>query len=247
MSKFSIDIKQYSDIPFELKVKWLSSKQDDESLYSLFIDVLRHHKVPVKKMSTEHLAQLYNIVDWAFLNNPPLEPIIKAYKSYLFGEAKMKMATALEFQMADYYFNQYIKTKDDKYLTYLFHTVARKKATKDEYIRKEDIRSPLKSKTHIESTADAEGPLPKYVLEATVMYTYANLTHIGSTYSKVLGGGDGESDGLGWTSTFMSIAESRVFGNLEQVYDENIYNLFTYMLKKKRENEAMEKKMKSRK
>lgn len=246
MSKFSIDIKSWDNIPFDLKVKWLSSPQDDQSLYSLFIDILKSHKIPVKKMTTDHLAQLFLIVDWDFMNHPPLEPIIKSYKSYLFGEAKLKKASALEFQMADKYFNEYIKTKDDKCLSYLFHTVARKAATKEEHFRKEDKRQALKSQTLIEATADAEGPLPKHVKEATVMYVFANLTWISNTYGKVLGGGDTESDGLGWTSTFMSIAESRVFGNLEAVYDENIHNLFTYMIKKKREADAMEKKMKKK-
>ena len=240
-----IEIRGWGDLPPSLLYKFLSSNQrEDKALLRLFIGILRHHKVPVKKLEREYISELFLAVDWSFLKEYPLDPLIPSSLGYHFGEAKMRTATALEYQLAEHYYHKYIKDWKLHDLRCMFFTVARPLASKAEYLTTEDKRTRLISQSQVEDLAKTGPKIDNAVLSAAFYYVYGNLMHISNLNKKILTGGSGASDGLGWTSTFMSIAEANIFGNLDSVYNTNIHNIFAFMLKKQVENAEIEKRMK---
>jgi hypothetical protein len=79
--------------------------------------------------------------------------------------------------------------------------------------------------------------LPNYFINNILIYCESNLKWFHKLYTKALQSGSGNTydDGLGWTSTFMTTAESGVFGNLESVYLSNIHDVMIFLVKKSKE------------
>jgi hypothetical protein len=237
----SIQVKDWSDIPDRMKRKWLELKY--QSLYHLFIDLMIQYK-PLIDASPEILADIYAKIDWAFLSTST-QPAFTRYGDYYFGEPMLKYATAYEFQMIDTHLQKFMKTKDEYHMRVLFFTVARKR-DKEHHIKTGDIRRKIISETEIEILAKSSMKIPRYILIATLHYVQNNLATVTGMYSKILRSRSGGGDGLGWMSTFIGIAESGVFGNIDMVYETNIHTLFSYLIKKQHEYDEIESQSKKR-
>lgn len=143
-------------------------------------------------------------------------------KTFVMPLPKLQDFRCFEFQLLHRYFNEVTQDNQEN-LTHLITLILS--------IGKYESEKQIRAARRIN--------LPKYFINNILLYCESNLRWFHKLYSKALSTGSGDSydDGLGWTSTFMTTAETGVFGNLDQVYLSNIHDVMIFLVKKSREAE----------
>lgn len=231
----NIIIESYDDIPHPVLIKWIINRIDTtESILKMFIDILKFNKINVKILTSIQIVELFNLVDWSFLNVYPQSAIIKQYENFISGEASLKNCSAIEFYLIDQYYQSY-NTKGDKHDKHALHNLTKTIYRKDIGFdaKTGDNREPILSQAQLENNNVL---FPENVQASALMYAHANLMYIQNSYGSALSGSEEKPSSagkiLGWVATYMSIAETGIFGNFDQVLQTNIHVILTYMVKK---------------
>lgn len=246
MTAKSIQLKKWEDIPSPPLRTYLRNITLGIDKGAARLLLLKSILSKYYKLKNSDVASLMDMVDFSFLETAPLYPLIKSFRcgfvKYYFGEAKLRTSTGLEFQLIDQYYSEYIKTSDPKKLQCLVATMARRQAKKIDQIKFEDKRIQLISQSDVEARAEMFQKLPPEIYLTALMYAFSSLQFMQKTYGPILGGSTKKASrvNLGWTATFMSIAETRVFGDLNAVYHTNIHTLMAFLIQKKQEAADME-------
>jgi hypothetical protein len=226
-----IQIKSWNDIPKKLIKPFLSSAHIPHLRFALFCDILRYHKVKTKSISPSKLLELFTLVDWDFLSNPGTTALLPKYtkwfKTYHMPKGKLLDFTCKQFELLATYYQEFT---DPEY--------------QDKESSLKNLVSIITYLNHVHSHADvmsySKKKHPDYWVRNCIIYAHANLTWFDKLYTIALDTGrqknDNPNDGLGWTSTFLSVAESGVFGNIDQVHKANIHDVMTYLIKKAKES-----------
>lgn len=230
-----IKISSWADIIDEYP--WfLRNIEKKKIIFPLWLRVLKRRGL---KLSNEHTWELFHLVDWEFLRDypatPPKEEFSFMFTRYVWAKENLENSTALEFQLMENQLIKYQETGDKKHLKALTYCVVRPRDL-DGYVEREDKRKPFISETDL-MVSSAKLILPPWVYIGAIIFAQTNLKNISDMYGRILTGGKGKSDGLGWTSTFMSVAESGIFGDINQVYKTNIHTILTFIYKKQVEFE----------
>lgn len=170
----------------------------------------------------------------------PIVPYYKKYTplpvKYYFPGEKMENATVAQFALADRYYMWLAKAIDnenaDKIIectTALLCILARR--PEDPVISYQQIKReiPLMRKRYL-----------KYATVAIEYFTPCKY-FIYETYGPLIfssGGSDRPND-LGWDGTVMGVAESGIMGTMKDVYQVNLYEFLTYLVKKKQDDSEL--------
>lgn len=228
-----IIIKNWQDIPQKLYLPFLKYAHLEHLRFTLFCEILKFHKVKIIKLTPDQLFNLFTIVDWTFLEKPPTRALISQYFSYrhlstiAMPREKLEQFTCMEFRLLELYYNEMATEADPTALDNLLYLI-----------------------THIGNIQDhdqiAQAPKRKYPTwwqRNCIIYAQANLAWFSKLYSIALNPqgtpSNTEPDGLGWTSTFLSVAESGVFGTIDQVHKSNIHDVMAFLIKKTKEVQSI--------
>lgn len=237
--QISLNIKSFDDLSPKQIDYYLTRFSETNVTVNMTKIILTGYDLPLVD-----IVAISKMIDWSFLKAPHYPPLIPSFKyrfrTYYFGMAKLQTASCLEFQLLERYYSDYTKTNNPYNLYKMLAAVCRTKATRSEQLKYEDIRKPLISETEIEHRAKYFAKVPIRLLTAILIYVESNLGYVLQTYGKILGSGDGKPSALGWTATFLSIAESPAFGDINEVYKTNIHTTLAYLIKKKEDNDALQ-------
>jgi hypothetical protein len=185
------------------------------------------------------------------------EPLFTSFEyqgvRYHLPAAKFKNGTCLEYPIADDYYNSFVNGDNDALLL-LTATLCRKAKDKvNDIARSGDIRIEMLSRSEAEANAVRLAGLPIEIQVGVMLYFAGVKQYIFDTYagwifkkpdpdeeeSETTEQGDGVM--FGWWGVYFDIAESGVFGNLQQVYQSNFHTICMYMTKKKKEADDAER------
>lgn len=203
------------------------------------------------------ILSMFPLIDWCFtekLTTPVLSDFRHQFGRYYLPKKKLENISCLEWWKADSFFTNYQSKKDVKDIDLLIATLCRQKnANQQEAIGRDDVREVLVSQMQIEQNADRLRKLdPK--IKIYVLYFFSGCKEwVHSTYKRYLFPDDdipGETpqpqdDGnpFGWYGIFQQVAESGVFGDLQNILiNVKFIDLCAYLVSKKIEQEKMEKK-----
>jgi hypothetical protein len=213
-------------------------------------------------LSTEQSTDLMNAMSWMTLEAGP-RPLISNFRhkgqTYHLPATKFSNGAAKEYPIADDYYTRFLEG-DVKCLNYLIGTLARPE-NRDESISAQlgDKRQPLLSRADAEKRGQLLDSAPLEVKMAILMYFAGVKKYIHETYGEWLfqmpeqpddEQEDDEveiykqqNDGVmfGWWGIFMDVAESGVFGTLDQVHQTNFHTICMYLVKKKKEAKDLER------
>lgn len=197
----------------------------------------------------EQLWELYDTLSW--MKEPPgTTPIISqfTYKGidYHFPKPSLENASGYEFAVAEEIYPLIKGDEAAENLLKLTATICRP-ANPDPaaVIANEDIRIPLYNKEERDLIArDLEG-LDPAIQHIAFLYFTACKEFIHELYGPFIFTGDTPDDVsrmLGWYGTLFSIAETGIFGKLDQVYQTKLHTLLQYLMKAKADTDRIKNK-----
>lgn len=234
----------YSEIPLSLRV-FICQQQLDREQTKYFL--LKHYIGKYyEQLPAELLVQIYDLM--LYIDTPPLDPLIPEIKyrgsKYYAGAAKLEFTTALEFVMMTEYLDKIIHDQQEEHIYHLAAVIYRPKSWR--LTASGDTRSAILNRSMINDRANHFSKLKPDHLQSALIYASASRAYIHGIYGRKLFTAPASdidnsktSAGLGWHHTFMDIAESGTFGNLSDIYQQNIHTLLAYLLKKKKEADEL--------
>ena len=193
-------------------------------------DFSRKMKAKIAQFTEVQMWQILECLAWL----ESLEPQAFAPK-IRFGRQNItpidfRKASIIEFVMADKVFGE-IANQADK-LPELVAILYRPAGEKFDY---DKCLSRVRHLSKLDKT-----------FQMSVLYWFLGFKkQLRNDYEELFEGTD-EGDGLGWAGTLLGIAESHVFGNLEQVKETNMHEVFLFLVKKHREAERAKKNLKKK-
>lgn len=185
----------------------------------------RKMKAKVAQLSEVQLWQVLDCLTWLH----ELEPLAFAPKCrfgrQIYEAIDFKKASIVEFVMADKVFGE-IAEKPEKLpeLIAILYRPAGEKFDSEKSLARVKLFSKLDKS-----------------LQMSVLYWFLGIKRqIRKDYEELFEGAS-EGDGLGWAGTLLGIAETHVFGNLEETKYANMHEVFLYLVKKHREAERQRK------
>jgi len=236
-SKISFSLDAWTDIP---KISVLSYLYAIARNYPNPLMVLLQSAIEKKtgiKLPSHEIATIVHSVDWSFLKKYPLDPIYDKIKvgffTYYCSQGSFRLSSAKEFYYINKYYEEHIKGNQES-LYLLAAVLYRKKNNKSQ---NEDNREEILTESQLNKQSQKFKRLPTPFFIALIMYVQAGMEHFEDIYKKKmrLGGGPPQKINLGWEATFMQVAETGVFGNLENVYKTNIHKIMLFLVSKKLE------------
>lgn len=190
-------------------------------------------------LSDENLATLSVGLEWLRLQ-PTDIPLQASFRvgltTYHLPLAKFEDGTALEYAMADDYYQKY-EEGDDEALRMLVATLARP--------MQDGHRIPLTDRDEVTARARALRRLSPWWLACVWMYWAGVKQYVYRTYGRWLFDQPDDEEGdedsapsmnnrinFGWWGVYMDIAESGVFGPLESVHQVNFHEIAVYLIRK---------------
>lgn len=137
---------------------------------------------------------------------------------------------------------------------HMLATICRQKnPDKESAIKREDIRIPLVSRDQVKAFAKVMKryddawilrPQIRFATAAALLFTLYMKKFVNERYIARLNQGTDPNDNnnqldFGWHTIAQQIAESGVFGNIDDVYDYNIHDLCIYLINKKQESDRI--------
>jgi hypothetical protein len=193
-----------------------------------------------RQLSPAHIGTLATGLDWLRIQPITFFPRTTYRSIYRLPEPKFSDGTCLQFALADEFFQEY-QDGNDQALLHLFCTLARPRrstallADRDEVLRRGRFLRRL----------------PAEWVAATWMYWAGVKEYVYHTYGPWLFQAPAEDDepdnprgpdtgdtgpNFGWWGRFMDVAESGVFGSLEEVHRTNFHTLCVFLVKKEAEH-----------
>lgn len=165
-------------------------------------------------------------------------------ETYLLPKARFENGTCLEFVLADGYYNRYRETEDEQILLKLVATLCRPaKEDTEEELNTGDARIPVRTKEQVEERAKALRGLDPAMQVAVLLYFVGVKEYVNNTYWMLFQApaetedmqDDAEPETpagpkFGWWSKFMEVAESRLFGNYEEVLQKRLHLICMYLV-----------------
>lgn len=197
---------------------------------------------------TDQLWELFETLKW-MESNPGPTPVIDHFThkgvTYYFPTPKLENASGYEFAVAEEIYPNIQGEKAEENLLKLTATICRPaNPDKKAIIQNEDIRIPLINKEERDLIAKDLTGLDPAVQHIAFMYFTACKEYIHNVYGPFIfteEEPDRISKMLGWFGTLFSIAETRVFGSLERVYQTKLHTLLQYLMKAKADTDRMKK------
>jgi hypothetical protein len=195
-----------------------------------------------ERLTDFQLVQIVQLLKW--VNDPlPAKPLFSTLKigkaTCIAPAASLQNSTLLEYAIADGSFS--LLSEKPELLHKLIAVLYR-----PEDRNRPDGRVKLSTALLDENTKAAER-LPAYQKQAVLRFYIASKLAIHGLYDcwETTISDEDEPTGQGgvnWGELMLSIAESGVFGNLEQVKEANVHEVFMYLQKSKRQAEEMKRK-----
>lgn len=173
-------------------------------------------------------------------------------RTYLLPRPKFENGTCLDFVLGDGYFQAWISTGDPAQLLRLVATICREpKRNKREALSTGDERVPLLQKEEVEHRARRLEGLEPEIMAAVMLYFAGVKEYVARTYWVLFDapapqpdpenstpdhspGGEGNNAGdgpkFGWWSVFMQVAESRAYGEYEEVLQRRLHKICVYLV-----------------
>ena len=181
----------------------------------------RKMKQAIESLNRLQMWQVLECLQWFH----KLEPIAFAPKQRFglqnYYARNIDKMTLIEFVFADRAFEQ-IKEKPEK-LPELCSILYRPKGEKFDY---DHCLTRVRQFSKISKT-----------LQISVLYWFLQIKRQIKTDYEELFEGNGKDDGLGWAGTIMTLAETHIFGTLEETKFANLKEVLLFLVKKHRENE----------
>lgn len=219
------------------------------------------------------LAAMQQHLQWMYAPSGPA-PLIQDFKfrftPYAMPKAKAENITALEYAIADAFYDEIVENQEDphlvkKNLVLLTATLARElNPNRAEAIQQGDPRVPLLSREEAEERAKLFQKLPPEYLYNVLRYWQGVKQYVVKLYGQWLfdteeDPGDEDEDDefekaaepeqnksgamFGWWGLYMDIAEKGVFGNLEAVHHTNFHTVCMYIVKQVEAQRQVEKEL----
>lgn len=235
-------------------LRYLITLDRPEALTKIAQDILSLPARRFRQLPPELFVQVVDKIAWMTAEATP-EPLFTSFEykgvRYHLPKAKFQNGTCLEYPIADDYYNAFV-AGDNEALLLLTATLCRKAKDKvNDVERTGDIRVEMLSRSEAEANAIRMTGLPMEVQIGVMLYFAGVKQYIHDTYAGWIfqkpdpDNADAESEGdgvmFGWWGVYMDIAESGVFGNLQQVYQSNFHTLCMYLTKKKKEADDAER------
>lgn len=214
-------------------------------------------------INEEQSADLINAMSWMTLEAGP-RPLISSFRhkgqTYYLPTAKFANGAAKEYPIADDYYTRFLEG-DVQCLNHLIGTLARPE-NREAQISAQlgDKRQPLLSRADAESRGHILDGAPLEIKMAVLMYFAGVKKYVNETYGEWLFQTPEQPDDeqeddeveiykqeassgvmFGWWGIFMDVAESGVFGTLDQVHQTNFHSICMYLVKKKKEAKDLER------
>lgn len=159
-------------------------------------------------------------------------------RTYYFPGPGFDNGAAGEFLYASHYFTKYQETQDpinlDKLLAVLARPADRDKKRAQ---RREDIRTPIYSRTQAEEQLKKMGRIPERLRVCAGLYFQNCKALVYDIYAEWLFTAAPADDepglDLGWEGVFFDLAENGTFGPLEDVLQYNFHKICLYLAKLK--------------
>lgn len=214
----------------------------------------------LRALPPDQIADLLKLMDGFSITATPT-PLISYFnhngKIHYLPAAHGRNMSAIEFPIADDYYEKYLLHNDEEALLYLVATLARPTHKSVDFSRTGDRRIPLESRAQVEDRAPRLKGLPDEIKVAVLMYFAGIKSYVHELYGPWLfdkkeddkeakDEEDEQQTGagmFGWWGLYMDVAESGVFGNLDQVYQSNFHTICMYLVKKKEQQTEMERRM----
>lgn len=158
--------------------------------------------------------------------------------------------TIYELAYTFQYYEAYLKTQEEKFVDSLIATMYRPSRSETRADRESgwfgDRRIPLrKYETKIEEREKLVEGLPKLAKRLILFWFASCREHIIAQWPQVFKKSDGEGGGSGnhWGNLLLSLAETAVFGPLDQTADQHYSNALQFLTKRDNEAKEMERKL----
>jgi hypothetical protein len=170
-------------------------------------------------------------------------------RDYYFPKPNGSNITAMEFAIADEYYNK-VAAGDTKVLPLLVSTICREAHPDNaEAMRRDDVRVPIYSRTEVEARAAIIKDAQPAMQFSALLYWAGMKQLVATLYGEWLFDApeqpeEGEPEpqpneapvqspqpNFGWWGSFLTVAESGVFGNVEQVHHTAFHNVCVWMVK----------------
>ncbi len=235
-------------------LRYLITLERPEALTRIAQEILSLPPRRFRQLPPELFVQVVDKIAW-MTAEPTTESLFSSFEykgvRYHLPKAKFKNGTCLEYPIADDYYTAFTNGDNDALLL-LTATLCRKAKDKvNDVERTGDIRVEMLSRSEAEANAVRLAGLPIEIQIGVMLYFGGVKQYIYDTYSGWIfqkpdpdaDPAESEGDGVmfGWWGTYMDVAESGIFGNLQQVYQSNFHTLLMYLTKKKKEADDAER------
>lgn len=223
-------------VPLLLRCKYLLPEQTppEHRQYVFLASVVPSAALMlIRRLDAYQLSLLLPLVGWITDPLPPV-PLIKVFEHkgvrYLSPDAMMRNSVIAEYANCDRLLSEHENNPDyiEKITAYLYRPEDPKRAKEQD--RREVMNT---SATHV--SAEQFATLPEHIKLGAVFFFLAVKEYIARQYA-VAFEPDGENPlPPSWAMSMMSVAESGVFGTLNDVKYTNMHEYFTLLVKKKLE------------
>lgn len=209
------------------------------------------------KISDLNFAGLTLLLDWMQAEpnctDIPVPRFNHGGYTYFFPTAKGENVTCIEYALADDYYKEFAEGDASKLMP-LVATVWHEFDTDEaRAMRRADKRVPLYSKAEVEQRAHRLKSAPSEMQLQALLYFGGLKAYIHRVYGKWIFEQDEEPDeedqeagspkketssgpDFGWWGIFQQVAESGVFGNIDQVYQASIHDVCIFLVRKRVES-----------
>lgn len=230
-------------------VRDLVNYPESQAKLRIISRLLKIRRATVLGLSNDAIGDIYRALSWMQVNthDAPLVPHFRhRMKRYEFLHTKFSNGKALQYPMADEFYQQFLSSEDREPLYLLLATLCREPGLYDQ---------PL-TRTEVEARAKRLAKLSMEIPTLAIMYWSGVKHYIDKVYGPWLwprpeldedeeeaNEPQEEPSLFGWWGIYMDIAEAGVFGNLDQVHQTNFHSICMYLVKKKKAEQDMRRQM----
>ena len=193
-------------------------------------------------LTPEALTSILRLTDWVFA--PDIFLYIENFHhnelEHTYPGRDFEAGIGVEYPVADEFYTAYLETGEREQLVRLTAALARPEG------------KPITSRTDALQRAETMQQLPDEVLTASFLYFDHVKKVIHDTFQMLFKNPEEDSEesnviDFGWWSRYEDIAETTIFGAVEQVQQQNFFTLCMYLVRKKSIADEQEQKMKMQK
>ncbi len=208
-----------------------------------------------RRISDLDFAGLTMLLDWAKAEHDCLQVPIPCFEhagtTFHFPTRKGENVSCIEYALADDYYKQFTDGDTDAMLNLVAAIWREPDQDQERALRRDDQRTPLHSKAEVARRVTMLRSAPAEIHLQALLYFGGLKAYIHRVYGNWLfeetedesdeeGISDQEkapsSPDFGWWGIFQSVAESGVFGNLDQVYQASLHDVCIFLVRKRVEN-----------